>query len=135
MVEPIVSEEILHKSKAYQYFWEELHSEIQQFTDTDIQEPQEAINFSLCGDIDPNNGRDDECEMKLFCMESSYNSDDDKLPYWRNLKKRLPKFKKEVFKNLSKEDIDMIYLLSNFKMKVINQSIKNNIEDHKKILA
>lgn len=74
-----------------------------------------------------------ECELMLCYMDKTYNTGDT-IPYMKDLKKRIPKFKKEVYNKLTAEDKKMIEFLDKYSLKLINQSIKINIEEHKDIL-
>ena len=74
-----------------------------------------------------------ECELMLSYMDKTYNSDDS-IPYWKELKKRIPKFKKEVYSKLTAEEKCMLKMLDLYTMKLINQSIKDCIDDMKDIL-
>lgn len=73
------------------------------------------------------------CEFLLSFMNSNHSNGAETADYYKYLKKRIPIFKKEVYKHLTPEDRDIIRLLDKYTMKLINESIKKNVADMKEI--
>mgnify|MGYP000442237613 CR=1 FL=1 len=76
-----------------------------------------------------------ECEMVLCYMDKHFDTESNSIKYYKKLKKKITTFKKEVYIKLDEEDKQIILLLDKYTQKLINQSIKNNIEQMKEILA
>ena len=70
------------------------------------------------------------CEDMLYSMAGFMDMD-----FYKKLKKRMPTFKKEIYKTLTKEDKQLIILFDTFTQKLINQAIKANIEEIKQYEA
>lgn len=70
------------------------------------------------------------CEDMLHSMAGFMDMD-----FYKKLKKRMPTFKKEIYKTLTKEDKQLIILFDTFTQKLINQAIKANIEEIKQYEA
>lgn len=118
----------------HEKFIHKLKEDIGQFKTGRAKRIKDDEEFVLMKDEKPMKTRQElECELLLSMMEKKHGGDRGYL-YWKDLKKRIPTFKKETFKDLSKEDKDLIQLLNNYTLKLINQSIKNNIEDMKAIM-
>jgi len=66
-------------------------------------------------------------------MNKSFNPSDESIPYLKGLKKRIPKFKKEVYSQLTAEDKCLIKMLDTYTQKLMNESIKDTIDGFKDI--
>lgn len=70
-----------------------------------------------------------DCEMLLTFMDKQYGCLMPSADYYKYLKKRITEFKKNIYCNLTAEDKQIINLLDKFTIKLINDSIKINIEE------
>lgn len=132
----IISEEYIDNGKLeHAYFIDDLRAEINMLKTGRVNRIKDNATFTLKEDEPKKSQEELECELLLSMMEKKHGGSIDRITYWKQLKKRIPTFKKEVFNNLSKEDKHLIQLLNNYTLKLINQSIKNNIEDWKACLA
>ena len=75
----------------------------------------------------------DDCDFLLLFMNKSFNPSDESIPYLKGLKKRIPKFKKEVYSQLTAEDKCLIKMLDTYTQKLMNESIKDTIDGFKDI--
>lgn len=70
-----------------------------------------------------------DCEMQLTFMDKQHGGLMPSADYYKYLKKRITEFKKQIYCNLTAEDKQIINLLDKYSMKLINESIKINIEE------
>lgn len=70
-----------------------------------------------------------DCEMLLTFLDKQYGGLMKSEDYYKYLKKKITEFKKQLYCNLTAEDKQIINLLDKFTIKLINDSIKINIEE------
>lgn len=73
------------------------------------------------------------CEMLLTFMDKHHGGLMPSEDYYKYLKKKITDFKKNIYIKLTAEDKQIINLLDKYSMKLINESIKINIEEMKLI--
>jgi hypothetical protein len=74
------------------------------------------------------------CQMTLTFMDNRYSKGQTTEEYYKYLKAYIPLFKKNIYNQLTPQDRTLIKLLDENTMKLINESIKINIEDMKWII-
>lgn len=74
-----------------------------------------------------------ELEIQLCYLDKYFNSGDS-VTYYKDLKKRIRAFKKEVYSQLSAEDKVFIKILDKYPLTKIDNAIKININDMNDIM-
>jgi len=110
----------------------EIKSEMVDVTDTiqfsDLPKQVEPKKTNSKREPDKSNmSLKDDCDFLLLFMNKNFNPSDESIPYLKGLKKRIQKFKKEVYSQLTAEDKCLIKMLDTYSQKLIFASIKDTI--------